>query len=907
VRKIHRIVAAIFMSLLLVSCASQDDDNDKAKLAVYAAEMPKGQLPKEIYPNHYQLDLKIIPSESVFSGEVSLDLTFDVASHYMWLHGQDLTVNSAKLILGNGREIAATYEQLDPTGIAKISFAETVDVGTATLKISYEGKVSDSLQGIYRVKDGDYSYIYTQFEAIDARRAFPGFDEPGFKVPFDVTVTVPTGQESLSNTPEIGRRDLGNGFTKMIFATTKPLPTYLVAVAAGPFDIVEWDAMPKTAVRDRAVNLRGIATKGKGKKMTYALKNTRRLLEALEDYFQIPYPYQKLDILAVPDFAYGAMENAGAITYREQLLLLDENSSLGQKKSYMETHAHEMAHQWFGNLVTPVWWDDIWLNEAFATWMSQTALDNIMPQYKFRQNLLRGALSAMRGDSLASARQIRQPILSNDDIVTAFDGITYRKGGGVLAMIEAFMGPEQFRAGIHHYMTRFAFKNATSNDFITAIGEKSDKVPMAKIRDAFNSFLEQPGIPYLDVKTSLEKGKTVVAITQSRYLPLGSRGEANKSWIIPACFGYAIQGVKYKYCTLLDKKTMTVTLPEAGAVDYLMPNLKGIGYYRYAMTAEDWAKLFRHQDSLSAESMMSLTNSFTAAIDAGTMDFSDLMSVAPSIIKSSSYRVSSSPMASLKFMYDKVAKDAGEKAKLSALSRKLYGPKLAAIGFEAKAGDDGEVTNLRQSLVNHLAVIGKDKMVRSELVHMAERYVGYGTDGRINDAQVDNNLISRGLIVAVEDLGPVFGRQLLELYLKSTDGTVRSRLLRAVSNTKDAKLGAETRALILTEKMRANEVYLALGNQMYNDDLRDEAWVWFQANFEGVKARIPGFAQSQITELTDDYCTLEKRDEVKAFFAPRVKSIAGGERSLAQTLETIELCAAKAQFHGPKLASFLAQ
>ncbi len=901
--KIHSIIVAIFIAIFLTGCGSEENK----QLSSYPAEIPKGQMPDSIRPSHYQLDLKIIPVEGEFDGEVTIDLTFDVTTDYMWLHGQDMTVSSSELTLANGKVIPVTYEQVDPTGIVKLSFPEQVGPGNAKLRIAYKGKVSDALQGIYRVKDGEHSYTYTQFEAIDARRAYPGFDEPGFKVPYDIILTVPTGFEALANTPETGRTDLGNGFTRMTFDTTKPLPSYLVAFAVGPFDIVEWEDLPKTAVRDRTVKLRGIASKGKGKKLAYALENTAMVLESLEDYFQIPYPYQKLDILAVPDFAYGAMENAGAITYREQLLLLDENSSLGQKKAYMGVHAHELAHQWFGNLVTPVWWNDIWLNEAFATWMGNTALDNVLPEHKFRQNLLRGALGAMRGDSLVSSRQIRQPILSNDDIVTAFDGITYRKGGGVLAMIEAFMGPEQFRAGINNYMTRFTFKNASSNDFITAIGEKSDTVPMEDIRAAFDSFLEQPGIPYLDVKTSREDGKTMVTVNQSRYLPLGSKGDTDKSWKVPACFGYAIAGKAHKYCTLLDQKEMIFALPESGNLDYLMPNLNGAGYYRYSLDAKAWSDLFSNQNNLSAESMLSLTNSFAAAVDAGKMDFSALVAVAPAVIKSDSYRVSTSPMSSLRFMFEKVAGNKTDRTKLSALSVKLYSDKLAGIGFEAKADDSGEVTSLRQALVGHLAFRGKDKAVRTKLTEMAKRYVGFGSDNQIHADQVDNSLVSRALIVGAEDIGVGFGRHLFDLYLKSTDGTVRGRLLQAMASTQDAGFASEVRELILTENMRANEVGTALFYQMYTDELRDDAWVWFQENFEGVKARIPGFSQSQITSFAGDYCTLAKRDEIKTFFEPRIKTIAGGARSLAQTLETIELCVAKVEFHGPKLTRFLAQ
>ncbi|NOZ42870.1 MAG: M1 family metallopeptidase [Alphaproteobacteria bacterium] len=897
--RIAVIIVAVLFSGLLSGCGPAEQQKTLA-VSDYPRAIPKGQLPKTIRPDHYRLNLKIIPKDRVFSGRVTIDLTFDVTTDYMWIDGQNMTVSSAELKLANGKTVAASYKQVDPTGIARLDFAAPVGPGKAKLEISYQGRISDALEGIYRVKDGGNDYIYTQFEAIDARRAFPGFDEPGFKVPFDLSLTIPTGMKAVANTPETSRRNLGDGLTTVTFAPTKPLPTYLVAFAVGPFEILKWSDLPKTAVRDRTVGLRGIASQGKGKKLAYALKHTGQILTALEDYLRIPYPYKKLDILAVPDFAYGAMENAGAITYREQLLLLDENSSQAAKKRYMEVHAHEMSHQWFGDLVTPKWWNDIWLNEALATWMSQTALDNIMPKKKFRQGILRGSLDAMTEDSLVSTRQIRQPILSNDDIVGAFDGITYKKGAGVLAMIESFMGRKEFRAGLHNYLTRFAFKNASSDDFITAVGEKSDRVPMTAVKAVFNSFLDQPGIPYLDITRSLKGGKTVLAISQSRYLPLGSKGDRDKIWKIPVCFGYGIDGVAHKYCTVLDHKNATITLPESGSetgpVDYVMPDLNGAGYYRYALSTEDWSRLFNYQNNLSTDSMLSVIDSFTAAMDAGKMSFAALMAIAPAVIESPSYRVAIAPMKPLRFMYEKVAETAAEKAKISALSRKLYRAKLAAIGFKTRAGDDGDIINLRRALVGHLAFIGQDKPLRAKLATMARRYVGFGADGRIHADLVDSNLIARALIVGVEDIGPAFGRHLLDLYLKSTDGAVRGRLLQAMASTRDATFGAEIRGLILSDKMRANEVPTALSVEMGNHSLRRDAWVWFQQNFSGVKARIPAFNQSRIPRFAESFCSLEKRDQVKAFFEPRVKSIAGGSRALAQTLETIELCTAKAAF-----------
>jgi len=913
-RKISSVILSItFFSLTafaLSGCGSETEKQTaevQKKAQAYPQDMPKGQLPTQIRPTHYDLSLKIIPSAPQFEGEVVIDLNFDVSSDFMWLHGQDFEVSTASLTLENGENITASYEQVDKSGIARLTFDKAVPVGKAVLNMAYKGRISDALEGIYRVKDGGIDYTYTQFEAIAARLAFPGFDEPVFKVTFDVSLTVPADHEALANTPEISRKDLGDGFKQIKFDTTKPLPTYLVAFAVGPFDIVEWDDIAVSEVRERPIKLRGIATKGKGERLAYALDNTKDILGALEDYFQISYPYQKLDILAVPDFAYGAMENAGAITYREQLLLLDENSSLGAKRSYMGVHAHELAHQWFGNLVTPNWWNDIWLNEAFATWMSYTAMDNLKPEHKFRQSLQRSALYAMRQDSLVNARQIRQPILSNDDIVTAFDGITYSKGGGVLSMFEAYVGPEQFRAGIKNYMEKFAFKNASSDDFITAIGEKSDNISVDVIRAAFNSMLEQPGIPYLDIKIHEREEDTRLEISQSRYFPLGSEGDKNKSWMVPACFSYGIKGVAHEYCTLLDQKNMTVTLPEKGKVDYVMPNAKGNGYYRFALSSEEWSRLFSHQSQLGAKDMLALTDSFKAAMMAGKLDFATLVDVAPSLISSPSIRVVTALMDPFERMYGNVAENDGERDQLAAIYRSLYGPKLAEIGFEAQDGDSIDTVNLRDSLVDHLALTAQDSQVRAALVQMARTYTGYEGDGKIHADLVDNNLIRTALVVGVEDMGAAFARHAFDLFRKSSDGTIRGHMIRAVSATDDAGVASDLRDLMLTEDVRANEVMAIMENQLENSKIEKEAWLWFQENFEGFKARIPSFAQGRIAHLMMDYCSLEKQAEVKDFFTPRIAEVAGGARSLAQSLEAIGLCHAMVEYHRPALKEFLAK
>lgn len=873
----------------------------------YPSEIPTGRLPQLARPSMYWLELTVDPDQDNFSGKVTINLELDVATQHIWLHGKDITAQSVEAKLPSGKLINGSYAEVDPTGVAKLSFNNPLPAGKLDLTISYQAPFNESLEGLYRVNDGGLNYAFTQFEATSARLAFPSFDEPAFKVPFNYTITVRTNHRAFTNTPAVSETDLGNGWKRIVYARSKPMPTYLVAFAIGDLDVVEWKPIPATDVRAREIPLRGIATKGKGKKLTYALENTKDILNSLEEYFQIPYPYAKLDIVAVPDFNFGAMENVGLIIYREQLLLFDDTISLDQKRAYMNVHAHELAHQWFGNLVTPVWWDDIWLNEAFATWMAHVSNNNIYPEQKFRQTLLERSLGAMRQDSLINARQIRQPIASNHDIQSAFDGITYSKGGGVLSMIESFMTPEEFRAGIQHYMKKHEFGTATANDFITAIGEKSTKVPVETIRSAFNSFLEQPGIPYLQVDVSCENEQATVNLAQSRYLPIGSKGSSQQSWEVPACIEYAIDGNQHEYCSVIDSAEYSFEIPEAGCPDYVMPNSEGAGYYRFSMSGQNWQNLLKHKDMLSTEDMISVNDSFSAAINAGKLSFLDLIEIAPQIIDSESPRVAMAPTDMLSFAFEKVASSEEEKSVLAQLNRELYQQKLDQLGLVTRKEDSVDEVQMRNALVSFLADKGRDKNLRHYLTKMATDYTGYQNDNGLHPEKADSNVINTAMVVAVEDLGVPFAEHLLSQLNESNDGTVRGRMLAGLGSVQDAEYAAEVRELILSESLRDNEIYYILMGQMSNPKLQDAMWDWFKENIEGVKSRIPPFGQNRLPVIGNGFCSEEKKKDFVAFFEPIVQELAGAPRSFKQAVESIELCIAKVEHHSESVQQYIKQ
>lgn len=899
------------MSLIACQDSEQAQSEQKitAKVAVEEAKplqpVPAGQLYKDIMPEEIFLDLTIVPDETYFHGVTRIVANVVKAQKEYYIHGNLLEVDKVQIKDASNKVIEGIYEQVKDSGVVLLSFPEVIQKGKIELEIAYKGKFNEALEGLYRVNDGGLNYAFTQFESISARLAFPGFDEPAFKVPFTVSLTVKQEHVAIANTPVTKTTELENGMKRLDFQKSKPLPAYLVAFAVGEFDVVTWDDLPANSVRDRSVPLSGLATKGKGGKLNYALEHTQEIIESLENYFEIPYPYLKLDIIAVPDFSAGAMENAGAITYREQLLLLDDDSSPGLKRRYMGVHAHELAHQWFGNLVTPYWWNDIWLNEAFATWMSYTALHTVYPDQNFDQTILNSSLGAMGSDSLVSARQIRQPIKTDHDISGAFDGITYSKGGGVLEMMNVFLTPEQFRSGIQSYMKDFAFKNATADDFIASISAASNNIPAELIKSSFSSFLEQPGIPFLKIDSSCEDGINKVALTQSRYFPLGSEGDANQKWEIPACMSYEIDGETHQDCHMVNAPEQEFNLAGSGCATYIMPNANGSGYYRYEVKLENWNNLFDNIDKLTDKEVISLNDSFSAAVQTGTVDFITLMRFAPSIVKSEIRSIASAPMAMISYMKDKVAENEADELKLTKVANDLYQAQYQRLGFDPRKEDSEEDKKLRSSVISFIANIGKNKAVRAKLLEMATTYVGYGTDGQLHEDLVDSNLIGLALGIAVEDSGMKFTNHLIELLDKENDGTVRGRLLSSIAASKDEAFTKEIRGWILSDKLRGNEIYSILFSQIGDKDKIDDMWVWVKDNFEAFKTRIPTWFQGRMPMIGMGFCSLEKKKELTDFFDPIIDSLSGGPRSLAQTTEGIDLCIAKLAHDKPMLKAYL--
>ena len=487
-----------------------------------------GRLPALARPERYALALDVDPAMDRFRGKVSIDVSVLSATSHIVLHGRSLHVTEVTATTSAGTLPGTAVARTSHGGVTPeelvLSFPAALSPGHVRLGIAYDAPFDGELSGLYRVKEGEKWYAFTQFESTAARRAFPCFDEPGYKVPIELHVTAPNGTIAVANMPELSRAASGAG-TRFDFAVTPPLPTYLLALAVGDFDVREGAKSP--------VPIRLVTVKGKSALGESALEAAAGLVKQLGDYFALPYPFPKLDLVAVPDFAAGAMENPGLVTFREEIILLDPAHPSPQSKRFEAVViAHELAHIWFGDLVTMKWWDDVWLNEGFASWMEVKATDLWRPEYATRPGAAADDTRVMDTDGLSSSHPIRQRVTSTSEIEEMFDGISYAKASAVLRMIEQWIGPETMQKGVREYIRAHQWQNADATELLAALDQTSGR----DVSGMAATFIDRPGVPSVEVKATCGGGKLSLGLTQSAWRPLGlaSRSEP-EAWRIPVC------------------------------------------------------------------------------------------------------------------------------------------------------------------------------------------------------------------------------------------------------------------------------------------------------------------------------------------------------------------------------------
>jgi len=902
---VPRAFLASFLSIAACGCAAKSPpapmpppaapappsaDRPSAKSAIPhpAPVAPTFRLPQTAKPMAYVAELVVDPAQPTFGGKVDVDVELSSATEVLWLNAQDLTVTAAT-IEGVGA-VEAVYA---PPRFVGLLAPAPLGPGPVHVEISYTGKIvrGDS-NGFFAQKVGDAWYGFTQFEPVGARQVFPCFDEPQWKTPWRLTLHVPAGLLAVSNGPGDPPVTDEAGLQVFRFARTPALPSYLVAFAIGPFEAVD-------AGRSKGgTPVRILAPRGRTREAAYAAQVTAPLLSRLEDYFGSAHPFDKLDVVPVPEaFGFIAMENPGMITYVESLVLQrpDENT-LADRRAYAETAVHEMAHQWFGNLVTSAWWDDIWLNEALAAWIEGKIIDAWKPEWGVRVRDVSTAGRALHNDDLDSARRVREPVHDENDIENAFDGITYGKGATVLRMIELWVGEGAFQKGIRAYLAQHARGVATYDDFVADVG----KVVGKDLAGPLGSFLGQTGVPTVSVEVHCDAGKPPrFALAQKRYLPLGASGDRDRLWQVPVCLGWFERAQRKSACTLLTGSTGELVLGDRSACPAaVQANAEGAGYYHGRVDDASYGELTGRKlfARLSAGERLALHNDVEALVGSGDLDLARLLELAARLADDKNRFVREAALADLEAVDELVPEAA--RASYQRAIRQLFGAAARKLGLNPRRGEPEDAALLRPTLVALVADQGDDAALLAEARRLSERWLG-------DHAAIAPELVDTVLHLAATRGDRALHERLLAALRAAKALQDRRRLVDALGAFRDPQLVGEQLALILGDELALTETIDLLDAAAAWRGTRELAWSFMVAHFDELARRLPKERVGALLELGLGACTRAKRDETAAFFATRKNDVLGGPRDLAQILDRFDLCVAYRARHTPSLTKFL--
>ena len=834
-------------------------------------------LPETARPNKYRIKLHPDLTNFTFQGEQSVDIQVLEPTSSIVLNAIDLTIDKAT-IHAMGISLTTYSVNFDKAAeTATLQFEDTIQPGEARLEMAFSGELNDKLIGFYRSEytsqDGETRYLATtQFEATDARRAFPCWDEPAKKAIFEVTLVFADEYQAVSNTPAVEETVPGTGLKSIRFAETPVMSTYLLAFVVGNLTSIEERASGGTLV--------GVwTTPGKENQANFALDTSVKLLGYFNEYFGIPYPLAKLDHIAIPDFAAGAMENWGAVTYRETALLVDpDNSSAGTRQRVAEVIAHEMAHMWFGDLVTMGWWDDLWLNESFASWMGNKAVDWLFPEWKmWTQFVNMDTNRALSLDGLKNSHPIEQAVKNPAEVSQLFDAISYSKGASVIRMLENFLGEETFRKGLNRYLTSNMYDNARTEDLWSAL-EKESGQPVTAIMD---SWVKQMGYPVIQVESERSGNQTRLSVTQERFVYdrlLGETEPDTEVWRVPIS---AQQSGEDSKITVMEGRQAQLDLP-VGDDGWVKVNPLQTGFFRVNYSAEDWQRLVPPIQSLElhATDRLGVQNDAYALSKAGLLPVTQFLSLAQAYQNEDDASVWSDLASNLRDIEQLICEEPIHSAYQS-FAREIFGPAARKIGWDPKSGE-GHLGALLRSTVLSQAGSYLDPDVNSQAKDRFNRY--------INDRESLAPDI-RGVVfaLAAQSGGKEIYDQIWQLEGETDLSEEKIRLLMALSRFQEPELLSATLADTLSSKVRSQDCITMVASVAANPKGRDLAWEFVKDNWTEFDRRYGGggFGLMRLVSICSHFNSQEKADEVDSFFAEHPAPAA--ERTILQALERVRL------------------
>ena len=844
------------------------------------SDTPDYRLPRSVVPERYELEITPDLGAALFSGRESVSLQITEPVRELVLNAAELEISSAVLVGGDGTSLPASVSLDAEEERAVLTLGREVPPGSWRLDVEFSGTINDKLRGFYRstfrdADDREQVIATTQFEATDARRAFPCWDEPDRKAVFAVTLVVEEGLAAFSNTTEIAR-ERRDGKVVVRFADTMRMSTYLVAFVVGPLEATR-------AVDVDGVPLRVVHAPGKGDMTGFGLEIGAHALRFFSEWFGIPYPGDKLDLIALPDFAFGAMENLGAVTFRESLLLLDRQAaSQVELERVADVVSHEIAHMWFGDLVTMSWWNGLWLNEAFATFMEMLSVDAFRPDWDrwVTFGLTRGA--ALATDGLRSTRPIEFPVARPEEAEGMFDVLTYQKGAGVLRMLERYLGPDAFREGIRHYLRAHMHANAETTDLWDAIEEATGE----PARATMDTWIFQEGYPLITVDSS-DDGITV---SQERFVYSAGPAGAHR-WSVPVLLRVGHNGSVSEHRLLL--RDGSAALPLGGRPDWVVANAGGHGFYRVRYTPELSAALRTDLGRLDALEVFGLVSDIWAAVLSGAGPVSELARLVRLLRGDEDPATWTVAVGALDLLH-RVADDNGRDA-VRAYVRDVVGQAFSRLGWSAAPGEADKVGTLRATLAQALGTIGADPDVRERAVELHEKVLSDRT-------AVDPDLV--GAIVSTIAFwgGPAEYEVFLDRFRNPGTPQEEVRYLYALGAFQHEELVRRSLDMALDEVRTQNAPFL-ISILLANRVGGPLAWRFIVDNWDRLLERLP---QNSIVRALDGLTTLATTAyarEIRAFFDEH--PIRSGQRTLDQILERLDVNTAMANRERARVADEL--
>jgi puromycin-sensitive aminopeptidase len=845
------------------------------------------RLPRSVEPRRYELVISPDLGRATFAGEEQVEVMVHEATSQVVVNALELAIESAELVSEAGSVLSGSVQLDEESGRAVIALSAEATPGQWTLRTRFSGTINDKLRGFYRSTfelDGTSRVIATtQFEATDARRAFPCWDEPDRKAVFSISLDVEGGLTAISNTAPVEETDLGGGRRRVRFADTMPMSTYLVAFVVGPLELtdpVDVDGVP----------LRIAHVPGKDHLTAFALEVGAHALRFFARWFGIPYPSDKLDLIALPDFAFGAMENLGAVTFRESVLLIDPSAaSRVELERVADVISHEIAHMWFGDLVTMRWWNGLWLNEAFATFMEMLCVDDFRPDWHRWVTFGLSRAAAMRTDGLSSTRPIEFPVERPEEAEGMFDVLTYEKGAGVLRMLERYLGAEPFRSGIGRYLADHSHGNAETTDLWDAIEAASGE----PARTTMDSWIFQGGHPVVTV-TPGDGGEALVLDQRPfRYLPEGAdAGAIGSGWRVPVLLRAGVNGEVEHQRVLLDEGGATASF--SGPVDWVVANAGGWGFYRVRYAGDLQAQLTTDLGRLDALERFNLVSDAWASSLAGLTSVADFVDLAGGLRSERDPDVWAVVIAALGFL-DRVVTDE-ERTRSEAFVRSLLTPAFRSVGWERAPGEGERTGTLRSTLIAALGTIGGDFEVR-------ERSARLHADFLADQAPLDPELAGAVVSVVASTGGEAEYDAFLERFRNPRTPQEELRYLYALASFEEAELVARTLELSRSEVRTQNAPFLIqvlLGNRVGGP----QTWAFVKERWEELLARLP---DNTIPRMVEGVSALWRPSElaadVHAFFAAH--PLRSGQRTLQQTLERLDVNQAFSAREAPGLGAVL--